>query len=96
MPGPAKRSGGSPLHREFIACSDALRAEMALLPRGPDGYYEPAISTATPAEMWHQSARHSEELSRAFGDAAVDVLRGHGLRARLNAVGHVAVEVPVA
>ena len=81
---------------EFIACSDALRAEMALLPRGPDGYYEPAISNATPAEMWHQSARHSEELSREFGDAAVDVLRRHGLQARLNAVGHVAVEVPVA
>jgi hypothetical protein len=78
----------------FMARSDALRADMALMPRGPDGYYVTDLADMSQADLWQRSARHSETLAREFGDAAVGVLRAQGLEARLNAVGHVTIRVP--
>lgn len=69
---------------------------MPIVPRGPDGYCEQSLPALPPAELWRLAARHSETLSRELGDAAVRVLCAQGLEARVNAVGHVAVKVPVA
>ena len=80
----------------FMARSDALRDEIALMPRGPDGYYVPSLPDLSAEDLWQRSARHSETLAREFGEAAVSVLRAQGLEARLNAAGHLAVPVPAA
>jgi hypothetical protein len=81
--------------RSFTERSDALRAEMNLIPRGPDGYYLTAAPDVPPSELWLMAARLGDQLGEEFGPAAVAVLARHGFDARLNSIGHVAIRVPV-
>lgn len=80
--------------REFMARSDALRAEASLMPRGDDGYYEETVPTASAAELWRSAADLSDRLGEEFAAAAARTLARQGLEARVNEVGHVAVRVP--
>lgn len=79
----------------FTARSDALRAEMNLVPRGADGYYLSTLPDAPPSELWSMAARLSDRLGEEFGAAAIAVLARHGFEAAINSVGHVSVKVPV-
>ncbi len=80
--------------RPFMERSDALRAEMTLMPRGDDGFYVPALPEWPPAELWQHAANLSNRLDEEFAAEAVAALARQGLDARVNAVGHVAVAVP--
>jgi hypothetical protein len=79
----------------FMERSDALRAEMNLVPRAGDGYYVSDLPKTLPAELWMQASRLADTLGQEFAPAAVAVLERQGLQARVNSVGHVAVTVPV-
>jgi hypothetical protein len=75
----------------FMARSDALRAEMNLMPRGEDGYYAATLPDVPPAELWMRAAKLGDTLAEDLGAEAVAVLARHGLQARMNSVGHLSV-----
>ena len=79
----------------FMERSDALRAQMNLVPRGPDGYYLAALPDGSPVELWTKASQLGDMLGQDFGAEAVTALARHGFDARLNSVGHIAVTIPV-
>jgi hypothetical protein len=79
----------------FMERSDTLRAELNLMPRGEDGHYVPVLPEVSPGQLWMEAARLGDTLGEEFGEEAVAVLARQGLDARINDVGHVAINVPV-
>ena len=78
----------------FYEVSDRLRARFNVCPRGTDGFYGGVDPTMPAGELWETIAKIGEELVAELGSAAVEVLNRSGRRARLNEVGHIAVEIP--
>lgn len=79
----------------FMKRSDDLREKLTLMPRGADGFYSAALPDWPPAELWVRASELGDRLAEEFAPEAVAALARQGLRARVNGIGHVAVEVPV-
>jgi len=79
--------------REYTATADALRQDIGLCPRQPDGYFADVDRTIPAAELWGRAAEFPDRLGERLGARAVDVLAAGGYSARINEAGHVAVKI---
>lgn len=78
---------------EYTRVNDALRQEIGLCARRSDGFFGDIDSSIPPAELWSRAAQLPDRLCEHVGDAAVTVLEAAGYRARVNEVGHIAVQL---
>ncbi len=77
----------------FYDFHDAQRIKYSICPRDEQGYYGVLNAALPPQELWAGVIKMLEELNEAgFNKKAVDVLIKAGLKARVNEVGHIAVE----
>ena len=78
---------------EYARSADALRAELGLCPRQPDGHFADIDKSIPAAELWQRAAEFPDRLSERLGARAVQVLAEAGHDARMNEAGHVAVRI---
>jgi hypothetical protein len=78
----------------YTSAADAIRTEIGLCPRQPDGHFADIDKTIPPHDLWQRAADFPDRLTAALGEHAVRVLTAAGYAARLNEVGHVAVRLP--
>lgn len=78
---------------EFYALNDELRANYRVCPRDDDGYYGNVDPSISPLELWQLVEKIINELNEAgFNHKAAEVLNQAGLKARINEVGHIAID----
>jgi hypothetical protein len=78
---------------EYTATADAIREDIGLCPRLPDGHFADVNRAIPAAELWGRAAEFPDRLSDRLGSHAVEVLTAAGHKARLNEAGHVAVRI---
>jgi len=79
---------------EFYKLNDALRAKYGLCPRDAHGYYGIVDPSISPLELWQLVEKIINELNEAgLNHKAAEVLNQAGLKARINEVGHVAINL---
>ena len=77
----------------FYNFHDAQRMKYEICPRNDQGYCGDINTPMSPQELWGRVRTMLDELNNAgFNKKAVDVLNNAGLKARVNEVGHIAVE----
>lgn len=77
----------------FYAFHDAQRQKYRICPRDEQGYYGMIDPSIPPQDLYTLAGTILTELMDAgFHQKAVDVLKNAGLKARVNEVGHIAVE----
>ena len=77
----------------FYAFHDAQRVKYGICPRDKQGNYGVVDPSIDPLNLWHLVSKVLNELNESgLNQKAVDVLNNAGLKARVNEVGHVAVE----
>jgi hypothetical protein len=77
----------------FYTFHDAQRVKYNICPRDEQGYYGIVDPSIQPQDLWILASKMLTELNDAgFNQKAVEVLNQAGLKARVNEVGHIAVE----
>jgi hypothetical protein len=77
----------------FYDFSDAQRTKYGICPRDDQGYYGVLDTTIQPQDLWAIARKMLDELNGSgLNQKAADVLNKAGLKARVNEVGHIAVE----
>lgn len=83
-----------PFMDEFYELNDALRAKHGMCPRDTNGYYGNVDPSIAPLELWQLVEKIINELNEAgLNHKAAEVLNRAGLKARINEVGHIAVDM---
>ena len=78
---------------EFYTFHDAQRLKYKCCPRDSQGYYGAVDTFIPPQDIWTITSIMLNELNEAgFNQKAVDVLKRAGFKARVNEVGHIAIE----
>lgn len=78
---------------DFYAFHDNQRANYKLCPRDEDGYYGMVDPEILPQDLWTLARKMLDELNAAgFNEKAAAVLMRAGIKARVNEVGHLAIE----
>ena len=77
----------------FYTFHDAQRLKYKTCPRDSQGYYGAVDPSIQPQDIWTITSIMLNELNEAgFNQKAVDVLNRAGFKARVNEVGHIAIE----
>jgi len=79
---------------DFDERLDCLLEDKGICAREPNGYLGPLFQGLVPTERVARIEEVMEQLEQeGFADRAAGVLRGAGLRARRNSVGHIAIDL---
>ena len=77
----------------FYTFHDAQRMNYKACPRDSEGYYGAVDPSIPPQDIWTITSKMLNELNEAgYNQQAVEVLIREGLKARVNEVGHIAIE----